>query len=137
MIVGEGEERNSLKSLAQELGIEEDVALPGFVDNPYPYMARSALFALSSGWEGLGLVLIEAMACGTPVVSTDCPSGPREILEDGRWGRLVPVGSVEGLAQAMLEALEDPGRDPRTRAGCFSVGEAVEEYLQLLWPESQ
>jgi glycosyltransferase involved in cell wall biosynthesis len=137
IVLGEGEERGSLEDHVRKLEIEQDVALPGFVANPYAYMARSALFALSSRWEGLGMVLIEAMACGTPVVSTDCPSGPREILEDGRWGRLVPIGSAETLAEAIIEALEDPGPDPQTRAEDFSLARAVEEYLRLLFPEYQ
>ena len=78
MILGEGEERPKLEALIRELDLEEDVSLPGFVDNPYAYMARSAVFVLSSAWEGFGNVLVEAMAVGTPVVSTDCPSGPRD-----------------------------------------------------------
>jgi glycosyltransferase involved in cell wall biosynthesis len=135
IIIGEGEQRNALKDLGRELGVEEEVRLPGFVTNPYAYMARSAVFALSSKWEGLGMALIEAMACGTPVVSTDCPSGPREILEKGRWGRLVPVGSVESLAQAIVETVEDPGCDPQRRAAYFSVQAAVDQYLQLLYGE--
>lgn len=132
MLIGEGEGRDSLERLANELGIADDVALPGFVANPYAYMARSAVFVLSSRWEGLGMVLIEAMACGTPVVSSDCPSGPCEILEGGRWGRLVPVGSVERLAQGILQTLANPGPDPRRRAEQFSVERAVERYLQVL-----
>jgi glycosyltransferase involved in cell wall biosynthesis len=84
------------------------VALPGFVKNPYKYMKRAAVFVLSSRWEGFGMVLVEAMALGTPVVSTDCPSGPAEILKGGKWGRLVPVGNVDALAQAILRTLEAP-----------------------------
>lgn len=135
VVLGEGEERRHLEDLSRELGIQGDVDLPGFDENPYRYMARSAVFALSSRWEGLGMVLIEAMACGTPVVSTDCPNGPREILEDGRWGRLVPVGDDEALADALASTLEDSGPDPRRRAAFFSVERAVDGYLSVLFPE--
>jgi glycosyltransferase involved in cell wall biosynthesis len=82
------------------LGLENDVSLPGFVKNPYAYMSRAAAFVLSSRWEGLPTVLIEAIACGCQVVSTDCPNGPSEILAEGKYGRLVPVGDVTALAQA-------------------------------------
>src|SRR5690554_4926274 len=92
IILGEGKERPALERLVNELGLESIVSLPGFVDNPYTYMDKADLFVLSSRWEGFGNVLVEAMSVGTPVVSTDCPSGPREILEEGKWGKLVPVG---------------------------------------------
>ena len=92
MILGNGGARERLLALAAGLGVAEDVALPGFVPEPYAYMAHADLFAFSSVREGLPLVLIEALAVGTPVVSTDCPSGPREVLEGGRYGPLVPVG---------------------------------------------
>ena len=92
------------------------MALPGFQENALAYMASSAVFVLSSAWEGLPTVLIEALAAGTRVVSTDCPSGPREILQDGRLGALVPVGDAAALAAATLEALERPAeRDPDRR----------------------
>jgi len=84
------------------------LALPGFVDNPFPFMARAAVFALSSAWEGLPNVLIQAMALGTPVVSTDCPSGPREILKGGEYGKLVAVGDDRALAEAIQRVLELP-----------------------------
>lgn len=135
VVLGEGEERRHLEDLSRELGIQGDVDLPGFDENPYRYMARSAVFALSSRWEGLGMVLIEAMACGTRVVSTDCPSGPREVLEDGRWGHLVPVGDDVALADALIAALKGPGSDPRERAAYFSVDRAVDQYLEILFPE--
>ena len=102
VILGEGRERGALAALARELGVAEGVDLPGFVANPFAWMARARVFAVSSIYEGLSMVLVEAMACGTPVVSTDCPHGPRELLEDGRWGRLVPVGA--GGASATGEA---------------------------------
>jgi glycosyltransferase involved in cell wall biosynthesis len=108
VILGEGELRSELEMLVRELGLEGDVALPGFVDNPFPYMARAAVFVLSSAWEGLPNVLIQAMALGTPVVSTDCPSGPREILKGGEYGKLVAVGDDRALAEAIRVALELP-----------------------------
>ena len=119
VILGEGRERGVLAALARELGVAEGVDLPGFVANPFAWMARARarVFAVSSIYEGLSMVLVEAMACGTPVVSTDCPHGPREVLEDGRWGRLVPVGAVGALAAAILETLRDPVAADRLMAG--------------------
>lgn len=108
VILGKGNQHDHLLSVANELGIAKDVNLPGFAPNPYPFMAHAAMLAMSSRWEGLGFVLIEALALGTPVVSTDCPSGPREILDGGRFGRLVPVGDAERLAHAMAETLHNP-----------------------------
>ena len=107
-ILGEGRERDALAALARELGIGHAVGLPGFVANPFAWMARARVFAVSSIHEGLSMVLVEAMACGTPVVSTDCPHGPREVLEGGKWGPLVPVGDPGALAAAILETLSDP-----------------------------
>ena len=91
LILGEGELRGELERLASDLGVAEDVGMPGFYANPYALMSRASVFVQSSQWEGLPSVLVEAMACGTPVVATDCPGGTREILEDGRLGTLVPV----------------------------------------------
>ncbi len=133
MILGEGELRPELEALARQMGIGADVALPGFQANPLVYMRRAALFVLSSRFEGLGNALIEAMACGTPVVSTDCPSGPAEILEGGRWGRLAPVGDAEALAEAMLATLaETQHPDVAHRARDFGVDRAVDGYLRVL-----
>jgi len=133
VIVGDGEERARLCALAHQLGIDEDVLLAGFDANPYRYMRRASVFVLSSRWEGLPSVLIEAMACGAPVVSTDCPSGPREILEDGKWGKLVPVGDPDKLAEAIIDTLDNPpAYDPAVRAADFSVERAVEGYLNAL-----
>ena len=106
IILGEGPERMMLESLTEELGVTDDVALPGFVDNPLAYYSRAAVFVLSSRWEGLPTVLIEALACGAPVIATDCPSGPREILADGRYGLLLPPGDVEEMCAAIETALE-------------------------------
>ncbi|WP_421952722.1 glycosyltransferase [Pelagibacterium sp.] len=133
VILGEGELRTSLQRMANELGVAEDVWLAGFVANPYPWMRRADLFVLSSSWEGLPTVLLEAMACGTRVVSTDCPSGPREILQDGRWGRLTPVGDPNSLARAMLETL-DSQMPPDCGAWLqnFTAAAAGQFYLELL-----
>lgn len=137
VILGEGELRGQLERLAAELGISDHVTMPGFVENPYAWMRQSDVFVMSSAWEGLPTVLIEAMACGAPVVSTDCPSGPSEILEGGKWGGLVPVGDHEALANAILVSLESEGKpDVRLRAGTFNVTTAVDNYLQLMFPSS-
>mgnify|MGYP006282616891 CR=1 FL=1 len=138
VILGDGNQRENLESRIEALGIGKHVDLPGFVSNPYPYMASASLFALSSDYEGFGIVLAEALACGCPIVSTDCPSGPREILEDGKWGRLVPVGDEEALAEAMRKSLEEE-HDPerlRQRAMDFSVDRAVDTYLDVLFPDT-
>ena len=108
VILGEGPLRGELEQQAQRLGIAEDVWMPGFVENPWWFMARSDLFAFSSHWEGHPRVLLEALACGIPVVSTDCPSGPREILTDEPNARLTPVGDPNALAHAIDELLSSP-----------------------------
>ncbi len=136
LILGEGELRGALETLVRQLGLtSDDVQMPGFARNPYVYFARAALFVLSSRWEGLPGVLIEAMACGTPVVSTDCPSGPREILEDGRWGWLVPVGDVGALVEAIettLDTTREQLPEVRRRASDFGQEKAVNAYLAVL-----
>ena len=116
MILGGGPERAHLQSLVGELGLDADVGLPGWVTNPYPYMVRSAAFVLSSRWEGLPSVLIEALYCGVPVIATDCPSGPVEILEG--QARDARAGRRRGRARRGMEAAID-GRIPRPprRAG--------------------
>ena len=137
IVLGEGRLRPKLLSLAQRLRIAEHVDFPGFVKNPYAYLSRADLFVLSSRYESLSNVLIEALACGCPVVSTDCPVGPREILEGGRFGALVPVGDPEALAAAMARALDEPPRRDalRERASFFSVDRAVDRYEELLLGE--
>jgi glycosyltransferase involved in cell wall biosynthesis len=133
VILGEGEDRPTLEGLVSELGLAEDVALPGFRDNAMSHMASAALFVLSSAWEGLPTVLIEALAAGTRVVSTDCPSGPREILQEGLLGDLVPVGDEAALADAMAEALDrPPGHIPLQALAPFTRDAAVDHYLQLI-----
>jgi glycosyltransferase involved in cell wall biosynthesis len=134
MILGEGRHRERLLALAANLGVKEDVALPGFVPQPYSYMAHAALFAFSSRWEGLPFVPVEALAVGTPVVSTDCPSGPREILDNGRYGPLVPVGDDAALAEAMRATLDDPlPREVLQRAARrFEIEAATSAYLDAM-----
>lgn len=135
IILGEGELRSPLEALVRQFGLQEVVSLPGFVSNPYAFMRQADLFVLSSAWEGLPTVLVEAMACGTSVVSTDCPSGPAEILENGRWGRLVPVGDEIALAEAMAATLDQTEHpDVAARAADFSVDRAVEGYLRVMLP---
>jgi glycosyltransferase involved in cell wall biosynthesis len=134
MILGSGPERDDLERLAAELGLAQDVAFTGHVDNPFAYMAKAALFVLSSRWEGSGNVLTEAMALGIPVVSTDCPSGPAEMLAGGRFGPLVPVGDAEALADAMLHAL-DHHPDPSALQDAvaeYTVARSAERYLEVL-----
>ena len=134
VILGEGNERTRLEQLARELSVAEDVDLPGFVPNPVSFMARADVFALSSRVEGLPTVIIEALACGTPVVSTDCPYGPTELLEDGALGLLVPIGSDVELAAALLATVQRPPDRERLkrRAADFGVERTVEHYLDLL-----
>jgi len=133
LILGEGEDRAELEALIAELGLGADVALPGFRDDAVSFMAHAALFVLSSKWEGLPTVLIEALAAGTPVVSTDCPSGPREILQEGRLGALVPVGDSAALADAMLHALDHPPPAlPAAALDPFTQDAAVDHYLRVI-----
>lgn len=110
IILGEGERRAVLERLVTELELDDRVDLPGFVSNPFPYFRASDTLALSSRWEGLPTVLIEALPFDLSIVATDCHSGPREILEGGRWGRLVPVGDVRALATALTKALTERAR---------------------------
>jgi glycosyltransferase involved in cell wall biosynthesis len=112
IILGDGDERAALEALARNLHIESDVAVPGFVENPFAYMNKSAVFALSSKYEGLPGVLIQAMACGCPVVSTNCPSGPAEILDGGKYGPLVPVGDEDAMAAALRQKLQEDRTSP-------------------------
>jgi len=125
VILGEGPERPSLTRLASELGVADDVDLPGFVTNPFAFMSRAAVFALSSVREGLPGALIQAMATGCPVVATDCRSGPSEVLEGGRHGPLVPVGRPDALAVAIASTLDDPPDRQATRNAVRRYDSAV------------
>ena len=136
LVLGEGPERAALEACACSLGFAADFALPGFVRNPFTYMARAQVFVLSSRFEGLPGTLIQAMACGCPVVSTDCPSGPREILEGERHGAIVPVGDPVALAAAIERTLVSPvaPEQLRARAAAFSAERVARTYLDLLLP---
>lgn len=134
IILGEGRDREALHSLAQALGISEDVAMPGFSENPYAHMRRAALFVLSSLWEGSPNVLTEALALGTPVVSTNCPSGPKEILEDGRFGPLVPMGDPDTMACAIMKTLDHPPEKSLLKSAvqAYTVEKSSRKYLDTL-----
>ena len=133
IVLGEGPERPRLESLVVNLGLTGDVQFPGWVGNPYPYMARSDLFVLSSRWEGLPTVLIEALFCGLRIVSTDCPSGPQEILEGGRFGSLVPVGDADALGTAILRTLREGAPPPPPESWQRYGQRAVtQQYLEAL-----
>ena len=134
VILGEGPERAKLDDLAAALGVAAEVHFAGFVDNPFAWMSRAAVLAVTSVSEGFGNVIVEALACGLPVVSAACAGGPREILDGGRFGRLVPVGDAQALADAMEHTICDPP-DPavlQRRAADFSLAEASGRYLDLL-----
>ncbi len=135
LLLGEGPERRVLEALVRDLGLVGAVDLPGFVADPLPYMARAQVFAFASPVEGMGCVIPEALACGTPVVSTDCPHGPSEALGAGRWGRLVPVGDWRAMADAILATLEDPP-DPsflQRRGRAFSPEAMGRRWTALLF----
>lgn len=134
IVLGEGELRTELEQLAIDLRVFNDIELPGFTDNPYSYMSLADAFILSSRYEGLPTALIEALACGCPVVATDCPSGPQEILARGEYGHLVPVGDSQRLSKAMLEVLDrHVDRDRlQQRANLFSTEHIVPQYLEVL-----
>lgn len=134
IILGEGEDRSVLENLISELNLTEFVDLPGFVDNPYAFMAAADLFVSSSAWEGLPTVLIEAMAAGTNVVATDCPGGTGEILAGGRYGTMVPINNSQALAEAIINALAKPMNESivAKRARSFSDRAATDNYLRLI-----
>jgi glycosyltransferase involved in cell wall biosynthesis len=134
ILLGDGPQREELTALIGTLGIDDRVSLPGFVANPLPWLRRASLFVLSSRFEGFGNVLAEALACGTPVVSTDCPYGPSEILDGGRFGGLVPVGDVEAMAGGIAAALgERPDRKRlRERGLSFSIRRCASDYEDVV-----
>ncbi|AFV10520.1 glycosyl transferase [Thermacetogenium phaeum DSM 12270] len=139
VILGEGEKRAELEKLVEGLGLKEDVDMPGFVKNPFKYMKRATVFVFSSKWEGFGNVLVEAMAVGTPVVSTDCPSGPAEILEGGEYGYLVPLGDINAMARAILSIIKEKKIDTgfQQHALKFTVDKIVECYLEVLYVQNK
>jgi glycosyltransferase involved in cell wall biosynthesis len=134
IVLGEGNQRQALQELATELQVADRFDLPGFLDNPYPYLKQASVFAFSSAWEGLGNVLVEALALGTPAVSTDCPSGPREVLQDGRYGALVSVGDATALAKAIEATLDNPlpADELQQAAARFTVENCADSYLAAL-----
>ena len=134
--LGEGPERAAIEARIRRHGLDDSVALPGFVDNPYACMARAGVVALSSRWEGLPTVLIESLAVGTPVVSTDCPSGPREILRDGALGTLVPTGDVSALASAIARTLANGRISPPVEALRRFTPEVVLDQYQRVFEQS-
>jgi glycosyltransferase involved in cell wall biosynthesis len=137
LVLGEGEERPRLEALVRRLGLGADVDLAGFAPNPYPAMAAADAFVLSSRREGLPTVLLEALLVGTPVVATDCPSGPREILQSGRLGRLVPPRDPAALAEGMRAALADRRRPPGSADLLrYSLDVVTDRYLEVLEPNA-
>ena len=134
IILGEGEDRSTLEALAQTLNIANDIDFPGFVANPYAYMAKAKVLVLTSAWEGFGNVLVEAMAAGTSVIATNCKSGPAEILAHGEYGSLVQVADVEGIAAAITNVIHYPSESLKLkkRASDFSLEVAIEKYQKAL-----
>lgn len=136
LILGEGKMRNKLNSLAFELGVEKDFDMPGFVQNPYAFMRRASLFVLSSNYEGFGNVLVEAMACGAPIISTNCPGGPVEILENGIWGNLIPTGDLNALTQGITKMLNKKDHpNCLERAKEFNIDIKIKEYINLMFKD--
>ncbi|WP_246191668.1 glycosyltransferase [Pseudoxanthomonas gei] len=135
-ILGEGQLRSEIEKIVESKGLIGRVLLPGFRTDTTPWYRRADIFVLSSRHEGFGNVIVEALAQGIPVVSTDCPSGPREILCDGKYGRLVPVGDVDAFASAMLAGLKEVSGSEilKERARDFSVGKIADEYLDAMFP---
>ena len=134
IILGDGRQRERLLRQAERLGVAEDVSLPGYTDNPFAYLARADVFALSSNWEGSPNILVEALALGTPVVSTDCPSGPREILAGGRFGPLVPMGDAAALAAALKQTLDAPVSAEHLKQAAlpYTLEASTQAYLQAM-----
>ncbi len=137
IIMGEGPDRIEIESLIRALKLEDRIELLGFVSNPFAYMARADLFVLSSAWEGLPNTLIQAMALNLRVIATDCLGGSAEILENGQWGTLVPVGDIDALAIAIQDALqnEDPVVYSSECLSRFDADKSASEYLNLLLPD--
>ncbi len=133
VVLGEGPQRGELEAAVERWGLGDSVSFPGFCENPYPALAAADVFVLSSRWEGSPGALIEAMASGTPVVATDCPSGPRELLDAGRHGRLVGVGDAAALALGIRDALDGRVPPPPPESWLpYEQHAVVESYLDLL-----
>jgi len=135
VILGEGDERKNLEALVADLGLQDSVELLGYVPNPYPYMAAATVFVLSSIFEGFGNVIVEALAAGTPVVSTDCEGGPKDILDYGKYGRLVPVGNPSQLAEAIIGVIKNRTQSDlsvlKGRAQMFTSNHVARQYMDL------
>jgi glycosyltransferase involved in cell wall biosynthesis len=142
-ILGDGPERGDLQNVARSLGLGSDFILPGFQKNPYKFMKKAAAFVLSSLWEGFPNVILEAMACGVPVVATRCPSGPEEIIEHADSGLLAEVSNEADLAEKILAVLRDRDLSAKLRAGAlaraedFDVGKIVPQFEQLFLEAAQ
>lgn len=133
VLLGDGRDRHALEALVEELNLGDSVWMPGFMINPYMYLKRADVFVLSSRWEGLSNILIEAIALGAPVVATDCPSGPAEILQQGKYGILAPVGDVDGLATGILKMLGGYRPTiPETWIQQFTSQAATQNYIKAL-----
>jgi glycosyltransferase involved in cell wall biosynthesis len=134
VILGEGKERNALENMIKAMDLKSYISMPGFVENPFAYMKKADVFVLSSIVEGLSNVLVQAMAVGTPVVSTNCPSGPAEVLENGKYGPLVPVGDAESLAEAIYTVLSEPPQPEFLQEGAlrFSADIICNKYLEAI-----
>lgn len=134
VILGRGGQLDALQTLARELGVADDVDFPGFRPDVFAFMTHAAVFALTSRWEGFGNVIAESLACGTPVVSTDCPGGIRTFLQDGALGRLVPIGDDAALAEALLGTLTAPRRDEVLKAAAHrhEIEAATTDYLAAM-----
>tara|TARA_B100000212_G_scaffold89261_1_gene65453 strand:- start:27714 stop:28835 length:1122 start_codon:yes stop_codon:yes gene_type:complete len=137
IILGEGPERSKLDELCRNLAIDSNsIYMPGFIANPFPYMKACDLYVMSSLWEGLPNVLIQALACKCNIISTDCDAGPREILEDGKWGRLIKVNDTNGLANAMIEELSSKNQKSFNSGignlNRFNIDKVTNQYLEAL-----
>ncbi len=134
VILGNGRRRERLLRLARRLKVDNDFWSPGFIENPYPYIVNSRIFVLSSLWEGSPNALTESLALGIPVVSTDCPSGPREILQDGRYGQLVPLNDVTAMAQAIIRTLDAPPAPDflKNAVKNYTMENSARQYLQVM-----
>lgn len=137
IILGKGKQKQKIVETAKNFNIRNHVDLPGFTSNPYSYMSKADVFALSSRWEGFGNVIVESMACGTPVVSTNCPSGPSEILDNGTYGILTPVGDASLLGEGIIKMLNNPveKRILENRARNFSIDKISKAYQRVLFDE--
>jgi glycosyltransferase involved in cell wall biosynthesis len=131
LILGDGPDRRDLEAFIRELDLEDDVDLYGYTENPYAFFSRATAFVLSSRWEGLPTVLVEALSCGAPVIATDCPNGPSEILADGKYGRLLPVGDIQAMVSALGAALDGEIAPPPKESWLpYTLDAVVDDYVE-------